>query len=98
MHGGSYDQMCYAIKNMINTLAGMVCDGAKPSCALKMSTGLYSAFVCAELALHDKVVDACDGLSEKNIDCSIRNLGRLGMEGMDQTDDVVLDIMTHKQM
>ena len=98
LHGGNYDQMCYAIKNMINTLAGMVCDGAKPSCALKMSTGLYSAFVCAELALHDKVVEACDGLSEKDIDYSIRNLGRLGMEGMDQTDDVVLDIMTHKQM
>lgn len=98
LHGGNYDQICYAIKNMINTLAGMVCDGAKPSCALKMSTGLYSAFVSAELALHDKVVDACDGLSEKNIDFSIRNLGRLGHDGMDQTDDVVLDIMTHKQM
>lgn len=97
LHGGSYDQICYAIKNMINTLAGMVCDGAKPSCALKMSTGLYSAFVCAELALHDKVVDACDGLSEKDTDFSIRNLGRLGQEGMDQTDDVVLDIMTHKK-
>ena len=97
LHGGNYDQMCYAIKNMINTLAGMVCDGAKPSCALKMSTGLYSAFVSAELALHDMVVDACDGLSEKDIDFSIRNLGRLGMEGMDQTDDVVLDIMTHKK-
>ncbi len=98
LHGGNYDQMCYAIKNMINTIAGMVCDGAKPSCALKMSTGLYSAFVCAELALHDKVVEACDGLSEKDIDYSIRNLGRLGMEGMDQTDDVVLDIMTHKHI
>ena len=97
LHGGTFDQICYAIKNMINTLAGMVCDGAKPSCALKMSTGLYSAFVSAELALHDKVVDACDGLSEKDIDYSIRNLGRLGHEGMDQTDDVVLDIMTHKQ-
>lgn len=96
LHGGSYDQVCFAIKNMINTLAGMVCDGAKPSCALKMSTGLYSAFVSAELALHDKVVDACDGLSERDIDYSIRNLGRLGNEGMDQTDDVVLDIMTHK--
>jgi len=96
LHGGNYDQICYAIKNMINTLAGMVCDGAKPSCALKMSTGLYSAFVSAELALHDKVVDACDGLSERDIDYSIRNLGRLGNEGMDQTDDVVLDIMTHK--
>lgn len=97
LHGGNFDQICYSIKNMINTLAGMVCDGAKPSCALKMSTGLYSAFVCAELALHDKVVDACDGLSEKDTDFSIRNLGRLGQEGMDQTDDVVLDIMTHKK-
>lgn len=96
LHGGNYDQVCYAIKNMINTLAGMVCDGAKPSCALKMSTGLYSAFVSAELALHNKVVDECDGLSEKDIDYSIRNLGRLGNEGMDQTDDIVLDIMTHK--
>ena len=98
LHGGNFDQVCYAIKNMINTLAGMVCDGAKPSCALKMSTGLYSAFVSAELALHDKVVDACDGLSERDIDYSIRNLGRLGHDGMDQTDDVVLDIMTHKQL
>ncbi len=98
LHGGTYDQVCYAIKNMINTLAGMVCDGAKPSCALKMSTGLYSAFVSAELALHDKVVETCDGLSERDIDFSIRNLGRLGQEGMDQTDDVVLDIMTHKQL
>lgn len=96
--GGTYDHICYAIKNMINTLAGMVCDGAKPSCALKMSTGLYSAFVCAELALHDKVVDTCDGLSERDVDFSIRNLGRLGHDGMDQTDDVVLDIMTHKQL
>jgi len=95
---GTFDQICYATKNMINTLAGMLCDGAKPSCALKMSTGLYSAFVCAELALHGKVVDACDGLSERNIDYSIRNLGRLGHDGMDQTDDVVLDIMTHKEM
>ncbi|MBQ6955478.1 MAG: serine dehydratase subunit alpha family protein [Bacteroidales bacterium] len=97
LHGGSYEQLCYSTKNMINTLAGMVCDGAKPSCALKMSTGLYSAFVSAELALHDKVVDSCDGLSEKDVDFSIRNLGRLGHDGMDQTDDMVLDIMTHKQ-
>lgn len=97
LHGGSFDQMCYAIKNMINTIAGMVCDGAKPSCALKMSTGLYSAFVSAELAYHDRVVDATDGISESDVDCSIHNLGKLGHEGMDQVDDTVLYIMTHKQ-
>lgn len=96
LHGGSFEQMGYAIKNLINTIAGMVCDGAKPSCALKMSTGLYSAFVSAELAYHDSVVDATDGLSETDVDNSIRNLGILGHDGMDQVDDTVLDIMTHK--
>ena len=96
LEGGNFEQVCYAMKNMINTIAGMVCDGAKPSCALKMSVGLYSAFICAELAVHDRVVDRTDGLSESDIDCSIHNLGRLGKEGMCQTDDCILDIMTHK--
>ena len=97
LEGGDFNQVCFAIKNMINTLAGMVCDGAKPSCALKMSAGIYSAFVTAELARHNKVVDPTDGIAECDIDNSIRNLGHLGHDGMDQTDDVVLDIMTHKK-
>ena len=97
LEGGSFEQVGFALKNMINTIAGMVCDGAKPSCALKMSVGLYSAFVCSELAVHSRVVDSTDGLSESDLDCSIRNLGRLGKEGMNQTDDCILDIMTHKR-
>ena len=97
LEGGSFEQTGYALKNMINTIAGMVCDGAKPSCALKMSVGLYSAFVCSELAVHSRVVDCTDGLSESDLDCSIRNLGRLGKDGMNQTDDMILDIMTHKR-
>lgn len=98
LKGGSLQQVGFAIKNQINAVAGLVCDGAKPSCSLKMSTGLYSAFVCAELACNDVVVDATDGLSERDVDYSIRNLGHLGHDGMNQTDDVVLDIMTHKQL
>ena len=97
LEGGNFEQVGYALKNMINTIAGMVCDGAKPSCALKMSVGLYSAFVCSELAVHSRVVDSTDGLSESDLDCSIRNLGRLGKDGMNQTDDMILDIMTHKR-
>ena len=97
LEGGSFEQTGYAMKNMINTIAGMVCDGAKPSCALKMSVGLYSAFVCSELAVHCRVVDCTDGLSERDLDCSIHNLGRLGKDGMNQTDDMILDIMTHKR-
>ena len=97
LEGGGFEQTGYAMKNMINTIAGMVCDGAKPSCALKMSVGLYSAFVCSELARHSRVVDCTDGLSESDLDCSIHNLGRLGKDGMNQTDDMILDIMTHKK-
>ncbi len=97
LEGGTFEQVGFALKNMINAIAGMVCDGAKPSCALKMSVGLYSAFVCSELAVHSRVVDCTDGLSEADLDLSIRNLGRLGKDGMNQTDDMILDIMTHKQ-
>lgn len=98
LQGGSYRQISYAIKNLINSIAGMVCDGAKPSCALKMATGLYSAFVSAELACHNHVVEETDGISEDDVDNSIHNLGRLGHDGMNETDNVVLDIMTHKRL
>lgn len=97
LQGGSYEQVCYAIKNMINTVTGLVCDGAKPSCALAIANGVYSAFFCSALALCDKVVDECDGLAERDIDRSIASLGMLANKGMMQTDDVILDIMTHKQ-
>ncbi|KWW31011.1 MAG: hypothetical protein AUK63_694 [bacterium P3] len=97
LQGGGYAQISYAVKNLINTIAGMVCDGAKPSCALKMASGLYAAFVAAELACHNHVVEETDGLCEYDIDNSIRNLGRLGHDGMNETDNMVLDIMTHKQ-
>ncbi len=97
LQGGGISQIGYALKNMINTLAGMVCDGAKPSCALKMATGIYSAFVSSHLAMQNKVVDETDGLSEQDVDRSVGNLGRLGHDGMDQTDNIILDIMTHKE-
>lgn len=97
LKGGSFEQIGYAIKNLINTIAGMVCDGAKPSCALKMSTGVYSAIISSQLAIQNYVVDQTDGLSEKDIDLSIRNLGHLGHDGMNETDDIVLEIMTHKE-
>ena len=98
LQGGTLDQMSYAIKNLINTIAGMVCDGAKPSCALKITTGLYSAFVSSELALNNRVVDPTDGISEPNVDFSIANLGKLGHDGMNDADDMILDIMTNKRL
>lgn len=98
LDGGTVQQVGYALKNMINSIAGMVCDGAKPSCALKMATGTYSAFVASSLAMHDEVVDATDGLSERGVDDSVRNLCCLGHDGMDGTDDMILKIMMNKRL
>ncbi|MBR1851006.1 MAG: serine dehydratase subunit alpha family protein [Bacteroidales bacterium] len=98
LQGGSFEQIGHAIKNQINSVAGLLCDGAKPSCALKMATGLYSAFVAAALAMDDIEVAPTDGLAEVKLDNTIRNLVKIGHDGMDQTDDTILDIMIHKEL
>ena len=94
--GGNYDQVVYSVKNMIANLAGMVCDGAKPSCALKVSSGVSTAVLSAMLAIQNKYVTNVEGLIEDDVDRCIHNLTRVGAKGMEETDRTVLDIMTHK--
>ena len=95
--GGGYEQVSYSVKNMIANLAGMVCDGAKPSCALKVSSGVSTAVLSAMLAVQNHSVSCYEGLIEDDVDRCIRNLTRLGSVGMQETDKMVLDIMTHKK-
>lgn len=95
--GGGYEQISYSVKNMIANLAGMVCDGAKPSCALKVSSGVSTAVLSAMLAVQNKYVSSSEGLIEDDVDRCIHNLTRIGSHGMQETDQMVLDIMTHKQ-
>ena len=95
--GGGYGQVAASVKNMIANLAGMVCDGAKPSCALKVSSGVSTAVLSAMLAVQNHSVTSVEGLIEDDVDRCIRNLTRLGSVGMQETDKMVLDIMTHKQ-
>ncbi|MCD8296566.1 MAG: L-serine ammonia-lyase, iron-sulfur-dependent, subunit alpha [Prevotella sp.] len=94
--GGSYEQISYAVKNMIANLTGMICDGAKPSCALKLTTGVSTAVMSAMLAIQNKHVTSMEGIIEDDVDKSIRNLTDIGRNGMDETDHFVLDIMTNK--
>lgn len=94
--GGGYQQVIYAVQNMIATLTGMICDGAKPSCALKLTSGVSTAVMSAILAMEQKCVTAVEGIIEENVNRSIRNLTRIGADGMNETDKMVLDIMTHK--
>ena len=94
--GGHYNDICCAVRNMIANLTGMICDGAKPSCALKISSGVSTALLSAVLAREGKHVTEAEGIIDKDVDRSIHNLTSIGKEAMCATDDMVLNIMTHK--
>ena len=94
--GGNYEQVTYAVKNMIANLTGMICDGAKPSCALKVTSGVGTAVMSAMLAIQHKYVTSVEGIIDDDVDQSIHNLTSIGSRGMDVTDRFVLDIMTSK--
>ena len=95
--GGTKKQITYAIKNMIGNITGMICDGAKPSCAMKVASGVSTAMLSAMMAMENKVVTAVEGIIDEDVDQSIYNLTSIGSKGMETTDKVVLDIMTHKK-
>lgn len=95
--GGQYDEVTFAIKNMIANISGMICDGAKPACALKVTSGVATAVLSASMAMHHSFAEATEGIVEDDIDRTIHNLTRIGHDGMCQTDDVIIDIMTNKQ-
>lgn len=96
LRGGSYEQVCYCIKNMIGNITGMVCDGAKVGCAMKVASGVSSSLQSAVLAMQGICVSEHDGIIEKDIEKTIRNLGRIGSVGMQNTDNMILDIMVCK--
>lgn len=96
MMGGGYEQICYAVKNMIANLTGMICDGAKPSCSLKLSSGVSTAMLSAMLAMQGCSVTNLEGVIDEDVDQSIRNLTSIGREAMQETNRMVVEIMTHK--
>lgn len=96
LRGGDYNQICAAIKNMIGNITGMVCDGAKVGCAMKVASGVSSALQSAVLAREGICISEYDGIIEKDIEKTIMNLGRIGSVGMQHTDNMILDIMVCK--
>jgi len=94
--GGNYEQVSYAVQNMIANLTGMICDGAKPSCALKVTTGVSTAILSAIMAMENRCVTSVEGIIDEDVDQSIRNLTKIGSKGMNETDKLVLEIMTTK--
>lgn len=94
--GGAYDNITKAIKNMVANLTGIVCDGAKPSCALKLATSASAAVQSALLAVSGIEVSKHDGIIEDDVEKTIVNLATVGTLGMSVTDDVILNIMINK--
>lgn len=94
--GGNYTQVTFAIKNMVANITGMICDGAKPSCALKIASGTSTAMLSALMAIENRVVTSQEGIVNEDVDKTIQNLAIIGSRGMAETDRIVLKMMTQK--
>lgn len=95
--GGEKEQIAAAVKNLIGDLAGMICDGAKPGCALKLSTAAGNAVQAALLALEGVTLTNTDGILSETLEQTIRNLGVLSTRGMSEADATILEIMLNKK-
>ena len=94
--GGDYSRICASVKNMVANLTGMICDGAKPSCSLKITSGVSTALLSALLAMEGKCVTSSEGIVDDDVDKSIHNLTSIGADAMTKTDEMILNIMTSK--
>lgn len=93
LDGGSYEQMEGTINNMIGNLSGMICDGAKDGCAMKLATAASTAIYSSFLSMSGAVLKEKNGIVGRTAEESIKNLGKLSSIGMKQTDSTILDIM-----
>ena len=95
--GGTDAQIGYAIRNMSGTVTGMICDGGKVGCALKVATGSAAAFLCAITAVRNAALRTTDGICAETPEQCIQNMARIGIHGMAHTDSEILAIMNEKK-
>ena len=96
LQGGNLSDVAAAITNTLGNLSGVICDGAKASCALKIASGMYGAFDAAMLAINQRSLNAKDGIVGVGIEDTIKHVGELAQDGMKETDIAILEIMLSK--
>lgn len=95
--GGNLENINYCINNMISDLSGMICDGAKETCALNIATGTNAAIQCANLAINGISATANDGIVAKDVEKTIESIETLIQNGFKNVDDTILNIMLEKK-
>ncbi len=90
---GDYESISMAITNSLGNISGVICDGAKASCAMKIATGIYTAFDSSMLALSNRALHGGEGIVGRDIEETINNIGVLAKSGMKETDNIILSIM-----
>jgi L-cysteine desulfidase len=95
--GGGYEEVSDTIVNTIATIGGMVCDGAKPSCAAKIASAVASAILAYDMSSSGRAFLSGDGLVKGDVEATIASVGRMGRVGMKGTDEEILTIMIDKK-
>ena len=93
LSGGSYEQVCETITNTLAVVSGIVCDGAKPSCASKIASSVDAALNAHYLAMQNRVFEPGEGIVKGDIEKTIAGVGAVAADGMRETDKVILHIM-----
>ncbi len=96
LHGGDYEEIGYTIINTLGNVGGIVCDGAKASCAAKIASAVHAAIVSHYMGSHERVFRAGEGFIKEDLESTIRSMGYIGRVGMKETDEEILNVMIDK--
>ena len=96
--GGTYEQICQTMINTLANISGVVCDGAKPSCAAKIASAVDAAIMGHFLTMNNQAFHAGDGLIRDDIEKTLRSFGLLARKGMQETDEVILKLMLGNEL
>ncbi|EET62733.1 hypothetical protein BRYFOR_05083 [Marvinbryantia formatexigens DSM 14469] len=98
MHGGDYDAVCRTITNTIANMGGVVCDGAKSSCAAKIASAVDAAILAYSLERENRCFQPGEGLVRSDVEGTIKSMGYVGRVGMKETDETILNLMLQKDV
>lgn len=93
LHGGGYEEIAHTLVNSVVIVSGIICDGAKPSCAAKIASSVEAGILGYHMYMNGQEFKSGDGIVDNGVEATIRNVGRLGKEGMRETDREIVKIM-----